>query len=143
MWQSSADVHGPTRPGIFHVPHDPTELGRANTYYKHLIGAPLNKPFVHYKILLSCVGDSFGLHKSGSAGDSWGLPRTPWQCWGLLGTSQDSRAALGTPGDGPGLPGGAADSQGLPRTPGQLRAPGQTGIAQDSRAVLETAGQRW
>jgi len=33
MWQSSDDVHGPTRPGIFHVPHDPTELGRAHRYY--------------------------------------------------------------------------------------------------------------
>jgi hypothetical protein len=108
----------------------------------------------------------------GSAANSQGFPRTPWQLrtpgqrLGLPGISQDSRAVMGTCGNGPGLPwiaqallaaqdcraalgtpedlpalrGGAANSKGVPRTPGRrsglYNTPWQ--LRQQSRAALGT-----
>jgi hypothetical protein len=70
----------------------------------------------------------------------WGLPGISQHSWAAMGTlgdgpglpwiaqaslaAQDCRAALGTPEDLPGLPSGAADSKTVPRAPWQLRTLG-------------------
>ena len=133
MWQSSADVHGPTGPGLFHVPHDPTELGRAYTYYINLIGAHLKHILSLNKILLSGAGH-FRITQNSPA-----ALVTPGDFPGLLGITGDSRGNPGAPGDAadcPGLPSNplslvsAGDYRGMHSTPRQQR--------QESRPVLGT-----